>query len=63
MTKTEIAIKIDELIVGQKASRNKKILIDLLIEGLSYSEAAEKYELSEKQIYNIKRKWLELVSG
>lgn len=42
-----------EQIVGRNAERNRKIVYDKLINGMTYEQVAEKYELSDRQIKNI----------
>jgi len=62
MKKRDILINIDEHVIGRNAARNKQILIDLFIDGHSYSFVAEKFELSERQIHNISKKWRHVIS-
>lgn len=42
-----------EQIVGRNAERNRKIVYDKLINGMTFEAVAEKYELSDRQIKNI----------
>lgn len=44
---------INNWIKGRMAYRNKQIMIDRLIEGMTYEKIAEKYELSVNQVKNI----------
>lgn len=44
---------INNWIKGRMAYRNKQIMVDRLIEGLTYETIAEKYELSVSQVKNI----------
>lgn len=43
----------NEHIVGPRAKRNREILYDCKIDGLTYEEAAEKYAMSVRQINKI----------
>ena len=45
-SKSELEFLIDEWVVGQNASRNKKIIRDKLINGMTNEQIAEKYDLS-----------------
>jgi DNA-directed RNA polymerase specialized sigma24 family protein len=44
---------IDEFIRGHKADRNRCMLKDKLIDGLTYEEIAERYEMSVRQVKTI----------
>lgn len=44
---------INNWIKGRMAYRNKQIMVDRLIEGMTYEKIAEKYELSVNQVKNI----------
>lgn len=44
--KSELEFLIDEWVVGLNASRNKKIIRDKLINGLTNEQIAEKHNLS-----------------
>lgn len=44
---------INNWIKGRMAYRNKQIMVDRLIEGMTYDKIAEKYELSVNQVKNI----------
>lgn len=44
---------INNWIKGRMAYRNRQILIDRLIEGMTYEAIAEKYDMSVRQIKNI----------
>lgn len=50
---SEISLLIDEHIVGRKAKRNREIMKSRLIDGLTFEELAEKYDLSTTMIKNI----------
>lgn len=52
-SKTEIETAIDEWIIGRNAERNRKILRKRLLDGLTYEELAEKFDMSVRQIQNI----------
>lgn len=61
MTKSEIIRRIDEMIIGRNAMRNRKILISRLVDGLKYDELAERYELSIRQVQNVVHKWEKII--
>lgn len=44
---------INNWIKGRMAYRNKQIMVDRLIEGMTYEKIAEKYDLSINQVKNI----------
>lgn len=44
---------INNWIKGRMAYRNKQIMVDRLIEGMTYEKIADKYELSVNQVKNI----------
>lgn len=44
---------INNWIKGRMAYRNKQIMVDRLIEGMTFEKLAEKYELSVSQVKNI----------
>ena len=44
---------INNWIKGRMAYRNKQIMVDRLIEGMTYEKIAEKYDLSVNQVKNI----------
>ena len=46
LSRTEIEHLVDEWIVGRNAERNRLILKDRLINGLTFEKLAEKYDLS-----------------
>lgn len=50
---SEISLLIDEHIVGRKAKRNREIMKSRFIDGLTFEELAEKYDLSTTMIKNI----------
>lgn len=50
---SELIALFDEHIVGSKAHRNREIMKSRFIDGLTYEELAEKYDLSTTMIKNI----------
>lgn len=50
---SEISLLIDEHIVGRKAKRNREIMKSRFVDGLTFEELAEKYDLSTTMIKNI----------
>lgn len=52
-SRTEIESAIDEWIVGKNAQRNRNILKSRLIDGLTFEELSEEYDMSVRQIQNI----------
>ena len=44
---------IDNYVIGFKASRNRLILKSRLIEGMTFEEIAEKYDMSVRQVKKI----------
>lgn len=55
-SRPEIENLIDIHIVGRNAIRNRQILKDKLIDGLTYEQIAEKVDLTDRQVKNIVRK-------
>lgn len=53
---------IENHINGFKAYRNREILKSRLIEGLTFEELAEKYDMSVMQIKNIVYRDMEIIS-
>ncbi len=53
ISRTELENLIDEWIVGKNAIRDRAIMKDRLIDGLTYERLAEKYDMSVRQIRNI----------
>lgn len=53
ITNTEVEKAIDEYVRGFRAERNKKILKDKLLLGMTYEEVAEKHDMSVRQIKTI----------
>ena len=54
MKNSELSAFIDEWVPSK---RNREILKERLIDGIKISELAEKYELSDRQIKNIIKKF------
>lgn len=46
ISRTELSNLIDEYVIGSNAIRDREIMKDRLIDGFSYYELAEKYNLS-----------------
>lgn len=53
ISNSELSKAIDEWISGRMAYRNRRILKDKLIEGMTYEAIAEKYELSVRHVKTI----------
>lgn len=53
--KSELENLIDEWVIGLNATRNKGIIKDKLIVGLTISQIAEKYDLSETRVKTVIR--------
>ena len=60
-SRTEIEAVIEEWVVGKNAQRNRSILKSRLIDGLTFEELSEKYDMSVRQIQNIVYKTQEKV--
>jgi len=58
MKNSEMELMINEFCSSR---RNREILKERLIDGVKVSELAEKYELSERQIKNIVKKFKALI--
>lgn len=58
MKNSEMELMINELCSSR---RNREILKERLIDGIKISELADKYELSERQIKNIVKKFKALI--
>lgn len=59
----EVIKRINNTIIGSKATRNRAILIDKVVDGLTYSEIAEKYDLSERHVKKIVHDCDELIAA
>ena len=53
MTKSEIIEAVNEFIVGNNAERDRKILIRSLVDGRTYQQLAEEFDLSTVYISKI----------
>jgi Mor family transcriptional regulator len=60
-SRTEIEAAIDEWVVGRNAQRNRAVLKSRLIDGLTFEELAEMYDMSVRQIQNIVYKTQEVI--
>lgn len=58
MSNSELSAFIDEWC---RSKRNRDILKERLIDGVKISDLAEKYELSERQVKNIIKKFRQLL--
>lgn len=54
-SKSELLHLIDEWVLGLNAQRNKSIITDKLINGLTISQIAEKNELSDTRVKTVIR--------
>ena len=52
-SRTELTEAIDEWIIGRNAYRDRQILKDRLIEGLTFDSLAEKHDMSVAQVKRI----------
>ena len=59
---SEITALVDEHIVGRKARRNREIIKDRFIEGLTFEELAEKHDLSVTMVKKIVYHGLDILS-
>lgn len=62
LSKTQIAAIIDEWIVGYMAMRDRQILKRRLIDGLTFEQLAEEFDMSTRQIQNIVYKRMDILS-
>lgn len=53
--KSELEHLIDEWVIGLNADRNKQIITDKLIRGLTIAQIAEKNDLSETRVKTVIR--------
>ena len=58
MSNTELSAFIDDFV---NSKRNRELLKERLIDGIKISDLAEKYELSERQVKNIIKKFRQLL--
>jgi Mor family transcriptional regulator len=54
-SKSELEFLINEWVTGLRATRNKRILKDKLLNGITIPKIAEKYDMSETRIKTIIR--------
>lgn len=59
---SEIEYIIDEYIVGYKAQRNRDMMKEKFIEGLTFEEIAEKHDMSPRGVVKIIYKCLDIIS-
>lgn len=52
-SRSEIEVLIDEWIIGKNAYRDRVILKDRLLDGLTYEKIAEKHDMSVRHIKTI----------
>lgn len=55
-SQTKLSNAIDEYVIGRNAIRDREILKDNLIDGLSYIDLETKYNISQSSIKTILRK-------
>lgn len=53
---------IDNYIIGYKSQRNRELLKDHFIEGMTFEEVAEKYELTSRQAKRIVKGCMEIIN-
>ena len=53
ISKSELEKAIDEWVIGRHAERNRKVLKRKLIDGLTFEEVAEEFDLSVRHTKNI----------
>jgi len=53
LSRSELESLIDEWIIGRNAERDRKILKRRLIDGITYENLAEEFDLSVRQLKNI----------
>lgn len=53
MSRSELERLIDEWVIGRNAQRDRAVLKDRLLDGLTYEQLAEKYDMSVRQMQNI----------
>lgn len=57
LTKTSVVKAIEEVVIGNNAERNRKILYRRLIDGIKYEQLAEEADLSVPQTRNIVKEY------
>ena len=53
ISKTDIIVAMEEWIIGRKAQRNKEIYAKKMLDGLTFEETAEFFDMSDRQIKNL----------
>jgi len=53
VSRSQLENLIDEWIIGRNAERDRKILKRRLVDGLTYEQLAEEFDMSVRQIANI----------
>ena len=61
LTNSQLNNIIDEYVRGFKADRNKSMLKDKLITGMTYEEVAEEYDMSVRQVKYIISNTLQMI--
>ena len=62
-SRSELEHFIEEWVLGYNATRNKAIIKDKLFEGLTISQIAEKYDLSETRVKTVIRTFKKIVDA
>ena len=53
LSRSEICALVDEWIIGRNAKRDREIMRSRLVDGLTYEQLAEEFDMSVRQISNI----------
>ena len=53
LSRTEIEYLINEWIIGNNGQRDRKLMKRRLIDGITYENLAEEFDLTERQVKNI----------
>ena len=53
LSRSEIEYLIDEWIIGNNGQRDRKLMKRRLIDGITYENLAEEFDLTERQVKNI----------
>ena len=56
VSRDQIEEAIFQWMIGPRSERNRAIMYDLLFRGLTYEQAAEVHDMSDRQIRNIYKK-------
>lgn len=62
-TQSELEHLIKELVIGLRASRNRRIIRDKFFKGLSIPQIAEKYKLSQTRVKTVIREFRQKIGG